>query len=258
MKINEFYRNTANLNLNGSIASLVPTILIVGANLSFFRNKEIMLLTIPFLLFSLLSFQVYIFRKRQSITIERNMYRSKQKSQTIFQTKFLLVLRQSPCILLYFPNGYLAGMIKKLKVKGLKKNRRLKIYALLNADEEVVGFFRVIDRKTVKIEVYDDRKNYLGCYVKTKKALRRFHKELLDSNGRFLGIVKGASVYMDEQVYDQSNQNISRLRRGWMPLEWSPFFPEPNTPVLSFKEGLSETDKLLGMSFLINEYFIER
>jgi hypothetical protein len=43
-----------------------------------------------------------------------------------------------------------------------------------------------------------------------------------------------------------------------MPVEWSSVFPEPNTPVLSLSENLTEKDKLLRMSFLINEYFIDR
>jgi hypothetical protein len=63
---------------------------------------------------------------------------------------------------------------------------------------------------------------------------------------------------MDEKVLDPSRQQVGRLRRGWMPLEWSNRFPESNTPVLSFSEGFSEKDKLLRMAFLINEFFIER
>lgn len=73
-----------------------------------------------------------------------------------------------------------------------------------------------------------------------------------------MGAVEGSSIFMDEKVFTQENRPIGRLRRGWMPLEWSELFPEPNTPVLSFTEVMSEKDKLLRMSFIVNEYFIER
>jgi hypothetical protein len=83
-------------------------------------------------------------------------------------------------------------------------------------------------------------------------------KELLDETGRFIGAVEGSPFFMDEHVVDTSKKTVGHLRRGWMPLEWSKFFPEPNTPVLTFSESLTNKDKLLRMSFLINEYFIER
>lgn len=60
MKINEYYRDTAHMHLNGSIASLVPTIMIVIGNLSVFKNNDIMLLAIPFLIYSFISFQIYL------------------------------------------------------------------------------------------------------------------------------------------------------------------------------------------------------
>ena len=41
MKINEYYRDTAHLNLNGSIASLLPVIIIIAGNLTIFKTKEI-------------------------------------------------------------------------------------------------------------------------------------------------------------------------------------------------------------------------
>lgn len=83
-------------------------------------------------------------------------------------------------------------------------------------------------------------------------------KELMDQSGKYIGMVEGAKAFMDVHVYDRKNQEVGRLRRGWMPMEWSPLFPEPNTPVLSIRESMSESEKLLRMSFLINEFFVER
>ena len=118
-----------------------------------------------------------------------------------------------------------------------------------------VGYF-IVNQLT--IEVYDQNKKYIGCFEKEKGSWMKKKKEIIDELGCSIGSVEGSRTFMDERVLNQSNQQVGRLRRGWMPVEWSGRFPEANTPVLSLSESLSEKDKLLRMSFLINEYFIER
>jgi hypothetical protein len=261
MKINEYYRYTANLNLNGSIAALIPAVMIVAGNLSFIKNKEIMILIIPFLIYSLICFQIYLFRIRQSISINRKMAKSERNLQSFFEARNLLVLflnTNSSRLLFYFPDGHLAGMIKRFHGKGLKKISLSKIFALYNLDNEAVGYFKVSGKKKIKIEVFDYKRKYLGRFEKRRLNWRTNKKELLDSKGRYIGAIEGSSAFMDEQVNTGHPIPDGRLRRGWMPIEWSPLFPEPNTPILTLKETLSEEDKLLRMSFIINEYFIER
>ncbi|WP_026563786.1 hypothetical protein [Bacillus sp. UNC41MFS5] len=263
MKINEYYRDTAHLNLNGSIASLLPVIIIIAGNLSIFKTKEIMLLTIPFLIYSLVSFQFYLFRRRQSISIDRQLRKSEVGRMSLFEARHLLVFflnTKSSRLLFYFPNGHLAGMMKRYRGKGTKMLSFSKIYALYSMENQnqAIGYYKVNSGKTVKIEVFNHRRQYLGSFERRKKDWRTSKKELIDSKGRFVGAVEGAAVFMDEQLINPDHFQEVRLRRGWMPLEWSPLFPEPNTPVLSMRETLSEQDKLLRLSFLINEYFIER
>ncbi|WHY75672.1 hypothetical protein QNH20_16245 [Neobacillus sp. WH10] len=261
MKINEYYRDTANLNLNGSIAALCPTIMIIVINFSIIKHREIMLYTIPFLMYSLISFQLYLFRMRQSIAISKNIVKSEVINQSLFEARHLLVMymnTQSSRLHLYFSDGHLAGVIKKFREKSWKPLRLSKTYALYNFDNEVLGFFKVKGRKSIMIEVYNRNNNLLGRLEKKNLGWRKSQKELFDGFGRYVGAIEGSSVFMDEKILDQCHQHVGRLRRGWMPLEWNQLFPEPNTPVLSFREILSEEDKLLRMSFLINEYFIER
>ncbi|MFK9092955.1 hypothetical protein [Bacillus salipaludis] len=261
MKINEYYRDTANLNLNGSIAALVPTIMIVALNLSIIKHRDIMLFTIPFLIFSMINFQLYLFRMKQSIGISRNIVKSEISKESIFEARHLLLMymnTQSSRLHFYFPNGYLAGMVKKYRGSGWERLKPSRTYALYNFNNEVLGFFKVKGKNSMKIEVFGRNRLLLGRFEKKSQGWRKAQKELFDGFGRYVGSIEGSSVFMDEKVLDHRHQDIGRLRRGWMPLEWDPLFPEPNTPVLSFSDVLSEEDKLLRMSFLINEYFIER
>jgi len=261
MRINKYYRDTANINLNGSIAALVPTFMIVAINLSIIKHREIMLCTITFIIFSLINFHFYLFRMKQSIGISRNLVKSGSINQSIFEARHLLVLymnTQSSRLLLYFPDGHLAGIVKKYRGSGWARLKPTRTYALYNSDNEALGFFKVNGRKSITIDVFGRNRYFLGRFDKRILGWRKAQKELFDDVGRYVGAIEGSSVFMDEKVLDHRHQDVGRLRRGWMPLEWSPLFPEPNTPILSFSEALSEEDMLLRMSFLINEYFIER
>lgn len=261
MKIHHYYRDSANINLNGSIVSFVPIIIIIWADFSYFRMKELLVLTIPFIIFSLASFQVYLFRTRQAQFIEKNMIHSSGPSQSLFSAKQFLVFfvnTRHPCLSLYFPDGYQAGFIKKYAGHKNKVFPFSKTFALYNNEEEVAGIFKVKGLNKVTIEVFDGNGHYLGCYQKRRISWLKCKKDFLDASDTFIGSVEGARLYMDEQIHDTSNRTIGRLQRGWMPVEWSFLFPEANTPVLSLKEDLPDQDKLLRISLLINEYFLER
>ncbi|MEH7116827.1 hypothetical protein V7128_05290 [Neobacillus vireti] len=261
MKINEYYRDTANMNLNGSIAALVPPIFIIVGNFFVLKHRDVFVFALPFIIYSLISFQVYLFRIRQSIAIRRNMKVASNSSNSIFKARHLLILfqnTQSSCLFMYFPNGHLAGQIKKFRGKGLERLKLSRTFTLFNEENQAVGFYRVKGRKVLKIEVFDHKKDYLGSFEKRNTGFRKSKKALFDHLGRYVGGVEGSSLFMDELVLDHGHHKVGRLRRGWMPIEWSLVFPEANTPILSLKEGMSEKDKLLRISFLINEYFVER
>lgn len=255
MKIHEYYRNLAGVNLNGSIAALVPSIIIVGINITYIQQKTMMVLTLPFLLYSLISFQVYLFRRNQSNAIEKNIPSIPNHYDSFFEAKHLLLVfmnTQSPRLLLYFPNGHLAGMIKKHKGKFLNRSS---IHVLYNDAGQTMGIYQI---KKNKIIVYDHNRKYLGCLEREKRSWLKNKKDLLDAEGKLIGEVEGSRYFMDEKVLNLYQSQEARLRRGWMPLKWNSLFPEPNTPVFTLSENLTEKDKLLRISILINEYFIER
>jgi hypothetical protein len=262
MKIHEYYRTSANVNLNGSLVSLIPVFLIVIGNILFLQINEIMALIIPFLFYSFICIQAYLFRLDQSVKIEKSLQSSRQRYQTIFDANHLLVLflnTSSPQLFLFFPDGQLAGELKKNNGKTSKMFKRITIFTLSNSENKILGYFKVSGRKSEKIEVFDEKKINLGHFKKQKqKVMGKGKKELYDATGRFVGAIEGSSYFMDEQIMSRCEQKVGRLRRGWMPLEWSNVFPEPNTPVLSFLDKLPEKNKLLSMSILINEFFIER
>ncbi|MEW9051093.1 MAG: hypothetical protein AB2392_08035 [Neobacillus sp.] len=261
MKIQDFYRSMATVSLNGSIVSLFPAIFIIGGNLVFFQNQQIMTLSIPFLIISWIGFQTYVYRMNQAAQIGRNTSNSESVYRSIFETGELLVLlmnTQSASVLFYCPDGNEAGRIKQIR-KGFHLFRLTRIYALYNSVGQVEGFFKVKrGNAIIKIEVYSHDNQYLGCYIKKKITWKNTIEELFDAKNNSLGMIEGSRYFMDEKLVSPSREEVGRLRRGWMPVEWSARFPEPNTPVLSFHKTLSNQDKLVSISLLINEFYIER
>lgn len=251
MNISRFYQDSAALSLNGSIATLAPAGLIIVGNLLFIKRPELMVMALPFFIYSFVSFHFYLFRMKQSFAIGKNMVDNLENNgRSLFDVPYLLVLfqkTQTPELKFFFPNGLLAGTLTRDRKTKFSLGRT---YTLYNEDEEKMGCFSV---KHNRIAVYDLGKRYIGCF-ETKKN----KKLLYDANKKLFCVIDGSSIFMDEKVLTSNWQVAARLRRGWMRVQWLELFPDPNTPVLSFSEHLSEKDKLLIMGFLIHEFFILR
>jgi hypothetical protein len=262
MKIDEYYRNVARINLNGSILALIPAILIVGTNFVIFQNKQVMLFVIPFLLYSFINFQLYIRKMQQAFIIGKNLPESKLSAISFFSSEqYLLYFYNtlSPRLMIFFPDGNLAGEIKKYREKGQMLEGFSKTFALYDFNKEIICFFGIIGKKHMKIEVFNQDHVYLGCLEKSNQFFVKKHKrELLNGDGRFIAAIEGSPLYMDEQIVDSYNLQIGRLQRGWMPVEWNSYILDPNTPVLSLSNEILEKDKFLQLSFLIDEFFIKR
>lgn len=262
MKIDEYYRNVARINLNGSMLALIPAILIVGGNFVFFQNKQIMLLVIPFLLYSIINFQLYIRKWKQAMIVGRNLPESNFPYPSIFSSEqFLLLFYNtfSPRLMIFFPDGTLAGEINKYTEMGRRHKDSYLSFALYDFHKELVCSFKVDEKKQPKIRVFNQENEYLGCLEKSKQFLgNKKKRELLNQEGRFIAAVEGSPLYMDERIVNSHNLQIGRLQRGWMPVEWTSYVLDPNTPVLTLSKELSEKDKLLQLSFLIDEFFIKR
>ncbi|WP_042355402.1 hypothetical protein [Bacillus rubiinfantis] len=262
MKINEYYSHSADIHLNGSLAALLPVIGIIGCYAALLHNKEILILTFPFFVCSLLCFQIYLFQKKHSMVIKRNQadLETRKMEQTFIKARDFLVFPTNttvPRLLFFYPEGNLAARIERMP-RRLSDKRLSQVFILYNSADKVMGHYIIQGRYSTRIDVYDAQREYLGCFQKRRLSWHSYQKELLDASGKSKGQVKGSAAFMDEMVVGMNQQVISRLRCGLMPLEWSRFFPNPNTPVLSFPIELAEQEKLLQLSFVLYEYCIER
>lgn len=264
MNIDRYYRNAAAIHLNGSIVSLIPPFFIVIGNVFILESPGIMLFTMPFLMYSLIQFQLYLYRRKQALSIKLQLLDSEGRNNSLFDASDFLVFYEnflfSPRLLLFFSDGSLAASIQAAKAKQYPLLKNEKCYVLLNAENQLRGIFKATLKEKRVIEVYNEKKIYAGKYEVVKRGwmLLEEKKEVLDSTGRFVGGTVGSRIFMDEHLFDGRDQEIGRLRRGWMPLNWGKLFPDANTPVFSLSPRLSRNEKLLRFALLTDEFFIKR
>ena len=259
MNIDQYYRNAAKINLNGSLAALVPALAIVIGNVLIFKLGLFMLLAAPFVIYSLLLFQLYLKRLKQSIAIHRRLLTTKKRETSLEEAEHFLVFFQNTQrqqLFLFFSDGSLAATIEEERSRKSGLFSAVHMYTLLNAKNEKICFYK-ISKNNLVIDVYNEKEEYLGSFEK-KIAGNLLTKKVIDSTGRVVGAVEGSQIFMDEHLLDKRDDSIGRLRRGWMPLEWADLFPDPNTPVFTLSSHLSTNERWLRFALLVNEYFLQR
>ncbi|MDP4163253.1 MAG: hypothetical protein Q8906_08745 [Bacillota bacterium] len=268
MKLYDYYRESANLTLNGALAAVVPVVLLLMLNAFFMHMKDVMYYCFPFFFYSIFCFQIYLFKMKRSMKIFQNINVQTKMNASIFNSRQLLLFFTStfkPKLFLFFSDGTMAGEIVRLKknMNNLDRlppaKRRREMYSLLDHEGTEIGKYIVCKNKGIDVEIYNDKNEYIGSFHKGKKTLFECaNKEILDSTGRVFGKVEGASFFMKEIIKNVENEEIAKLSRGVLPIEWEGRIPDANTPVFTFNTPFSGDTKLLALSLLIDQYFIER
>ncbi|MBY0124522.1 hypothetical protein [Bacillus sp. S/N-304-OC-R1] len=245
MNIQDFYRKTASISLNASVASLVPPFFILLFGLIVMPNRMLPFAMIPFLIYSLICYHDYLLNDQRSKEIHNS--RPVITNFRIFDEKQVLItFMPAPSLrmLLFNSSGQQLGEIRDLHFLSFRWflpyfiDRLLnKKYGIYDEANQLLGSFTF---KRRKIAITDENFNIISK-VTHKKSGKNYMFEL--EQGKQI-MVYQSSLYTDCQIYD-NNILIARLRRGWMPLHCGNWFKDPNTPVLTFQHKLSNEDKLL-------------
>lgn len=158
-------------------------------------------------------------------------------------------------LLLFSPDGVLAGMIKDKKESMLLWILPLplllflpKKYVLLNNQGETIAEFRQKYGINGEIEIMNATGDLVGRYKQGSKG----KSQVTNSFGirQYEGTIKHSSAFEIKKIY--TNAHIADYDCGWMPLTYSQTFLNPNTPVLTFKSYTTEEEKLIAYCFCID------
>ncbi|MBP2239459.1 hypothetical protein J2Z40_000012 [Cytobacillus eiseniae] len=231
MNIQQFYKKTASLSLSVSLGALIPPFFLILFGIMIIQDGRIVLIALPFLLYSFFCYQYYLICDKRSTAITVNSFERKS-DVTLLESEQVLIhfLPSLSFRMLLFGNyGQLLGEVKnmnKWSISGLLPsfiNR--KRYGLYNELNELIAIFH-LKKNQIEIETKECTKIMIWEQKKSQTEL------IYQINGETL-IVNRAKLFMDYQFHLEK-QKIGRLQKGWMPVEWSSKFKDPNTPVLSF------------------------
>lgn len=261
MKINEYYKQSANLSLNSSIVALIPVVFFIWGNFVFIQLSDLMLLNLPFFIYSFSCFQLFLFRKNQAITSTRGLRKRKEIKYTFSECEhFLIVSLETSLnhVFLYHPDGILIGELREIRAGILKRISMLlagKIYHQQYIFYDQIGnkiSSYSLNRKKRKIDAYNNNNKYLGTYLESNNKRWINEGKLFLANGKLLGEIKSSILFKDDQILNKDIE-MGRLRKGWLPLDWYKRFPDANIPVFHIKSNISEQERLVSLSLIIKD-----
>ncbi|WP_102274921.1 hypothetical protein [Cytobacillus massiliigabonensis] len=247
MNIQQYYRKTASISLNVSLAALIPSFFLIIYGIMIAKDGRFVLIVLPFLVYSFFCYQYYLVCDRRSKGFTEKPLDAIYMNQSLLNTEQILVhfLPASSVRILFFSStGKLIGELKERKLQLIRwffpsfLDRLFeKRYGLYDELNNIIAIFHYKKRK---IEIRDKDGKLLNIihYVSNDRHM----KFEFASSGEAI-VVTRTLLYMDYQFF-QNQIMVCRLQKGLMPLEWEYYIKDPNTPVLSFEQNLCEEEKI--------------
>jgi hypothetical protein len=246
----------ANTWLNGSLAALIFVSVVMIPSVVFSAYKEVTFFAFPFILYSLFSYQRYRLNIQHAVDSSRTLP-EKQEAVSLFDNEeALLEFMPAPSLrmLIFSPTGILCGEIRDLQYKAYRWfipnfiDRFFSAeYGLFDGENQLAATFSWKGRKTVEIRDFET-----GQLFTVRQERKRNSKRWSASSKKESIIVNSAALFTDIQFMNEDRLVVSRVRKGWMPLEWARYFMNANTPVLSFDRQLLREDKLFILTVIIH------
>lgn len=258
MDIQQYYKKYAEVSLNASLAACIPPFVFLIIWLVVDHNLPILVLTLPFMIYSFFCYQNYLIVKKRfqeavEISPESNI------TETLFETNHMLIAylpAPSLRMLLYAPSGKLLGEVKDLRFWQWRwflpyfMDRLFSgMYGLYNEKGELAARIHVGSGKDGYIKIYENDE-LLGLYLRKNRKKGEF--ALGDRKKMFCSI--HSELNEEINFYNQAGKAVCEYKKGWMLLEWGKYFRDPNTPIISFHHLATKEEKIAFISFLVQQY----
>lgn len=258
MSIQQYYQHTAYISLNGSILSAGLLVVILASSLLFSWNIPLTLVAVPFLFFVFSHYNRYVLYKNKSeeSAVSFHHYDNKQLFE---QNNLLIGFAPAPAVRLLFftPDGMLAGELREISSKSYRwfipyfiDKRILKRIGIYDSKGNLEGSL-IQERNRFKI--LNANKDVIGVFY-PKKATKETIGLAFLSGGKKMKVDRIPGSMHDFKFVHEDGKTAARLQRGWMPLEWTKFFKEANTPVLTFDYTMEQADRMAVFAALSSRY----
>ena len=258
MSIQQYYQQTAYISLNGSIISAGLLTMILAASMLFSWNIPLFLVAVPFLFLVFLHYNRFILYKNKSEESAETFHRYDDKP-ILKQNHLLIAFAPAPAVRLLFftPDGMLAGELRELRTR---KYRWFIPYFVDKRIKKQIGIYDSkgslqgkLKQERYRFKLLNEQNDIVGVFFEKMKDKETIGSVVL-AGGRKLKIEKTPGSIRDFKIVREDGNTTATLRKGWMPLEWTIFFKEASTPVLSFDYTMGEAERLAVFAALASLY----
>lgn len=258
MNIQQYYQKTATISLNASLVSLIPAFFLVLYGVIVVQHGVLIGNSVPFLLYSFISYQYYLLNDKRSKEILVETKSEVEKKLNLLKEEAILIhFMPAPSLrmLLFGKDGQVLGEIKDMKFWSIRwilpyfLDRIFeRKYGLYDKSNKLIAVF-VLKNHEIEILSMNNEEN-----VTIMKKLKHNRKEISFEYEEKMITTKRSSLFMDYRFYE-NKMRIGRLQKGWLPLEWGKKFKDPNTPVLSFENIQNQKDKVMIFAILTELFY---
>lgn len=258
MSIRQYYQQTSYISLNGSIISAGLLTMILTGSLLFSWNIPLFLVAVPFLFLVFLHYYRFILYKNKSAESAEAFYRYDDK-QFLRQNQLLIAFAPAPAVRLLFftPDGMLAGELRELATRSYRwfipyfiDKRIMKEIGIYDSKGNLQGRLK---QERFRFKMLNKHNDVIGIFLQGEEDKETIGSAVL-IGGRKLKIAKSPGSVRDLKFVREDGNTTAGLRKGWMPLEWTRFFKEANTPVLTFDYTMEEDERLAVFAALASLY----
>lgn len=254
MNIQRFYRLKGQVFLNESLAALTSAILFLPALIKI----EKVLFLLPFILMSLYFYQMYLLNEIRSHISSKL---GEGNSFVLDKRELLITFLPAPSLRMCFfdPEGCFLGEIRDRSFQTFRwflpyffDRKFAKEYGLFDSKKQLLFTFRFGGCNWVEVK---GEKGEPFLQLKKRMKINEWILLNKDSNCQKRTIyVKSERFFTDFKIFNEHKELLARVRKGWMPIKWQQYFKDPNTPVCSFTDGLSDCEKLAIFAIMIHLY----
>ncbi|MBB6446521.1 hypothetical protein [Bacillus benzoevorans] len=255
MNIRQFYEQSAAASLNAALAALIPPILLLFYSVVITKYFQLLILAIPFLIYSFYCYQVFLLNKNRAGSIQLETAEEPFTYNFFEESTFLLTFLPAPSLRMLFfdPSGIKAGEIRD---RSFFLARWFLPYFL---DRVFSRKFVLYDQQDKPIVFFQQRNDQIeiitpeGEHVSTVyKFIKGKGKEYLFDHQSIQLLKKG--IPADYTFMTSEKTVFGQIQSGLMPLEWGKRFVNPNTPILTFAPCAGEKDRIQLLALLICIY----
>ncbi|WP_316569916.1 hypothetical protein [Neobacillus sp. YIM B06451] len=246
MKITDYYFQTSKASLNSSILFLFPAILLIAYNILFMNNKQAMLLILPFIIGSIVYFNVHLVNHKRAVGSTHDFGACQEH---ILKVNHILVFYEAklkPGLFLFSAYGIKIAELRRIS-PGIFFFRQK--FELTDGQSGLIARYILTQKGIV---VYDSMGLSLGGLCKSREGWT------FTAGGTAIASIDSSRFFMDLKIVGEKFGQAGRLRRGMMPMGWTAFSADPNAPVFTLDPRLADEDRLLFLAVLIKEFFVER